>query len=196
MSPRRGVSSRSTSCASWRTGTATRSRTATSTPAPSLTFAEWDEQSNRLARFLVRPGRRARRPGLDLPAERRGAALDRHLRRDAQGRRDRGADQHPPVGARARHDPRSRRGRRVHHLRRRCSTTRSRCATSSRRSALVVTAGGGDGHRRSTTTTRCTTDGSDIQVPTEHRRPRRHHVHVGHDRPARRASRSATATSR
>ena len=55
----------------------TRSRTATSTPATALTFAEWDARVEPPRARTRRPRRRRRRPRLDLPPRRRGAALDR-----------------------------------------------------------------------------------------------------------------------
>ena len=85
---RRGRSS-STSCASWRSASPTSPATSTSTRRTTLTFREWDEQSNQAARWLVANGVAQGRPRRDRVAERVLPAVDRRVRRGAQGRRGR-----------------------------------------------------------------------------------------------------------
>ena len=181
----------STSCASWRSGSPT-------SPATSISTRRTHAHVPRVGR-AVEPGRavarrerRAQgRPRRDRAAERVLPAVDRRVRRGAQGGRGDGAREHAPVDAGDDRDPRPRRDLGDVHVRR---PARARaCGTGERAVAAI------DRVRRRPR--RDDVLGWDDEIagldrerdPGAGRRRRhgRHHVHVGHHRPAEGRARTA-----
>ena len=138
----------------------------------SITFTEWDVQSNRLARALVDAGiRPGERVSIYLPGD---EALRWIVAYAAVHKA--GAvvvpDEHAPVGPGADHDPRSRRGVGRASRAERSSTPRSRWATRCRRSGSSSRRAATRGDRTSATGATVydyeeflATDGGDLQVP-------------------------------
>ena len=126
-------------------------------------------------RALARRSRRRKAgPRRALHGQRPLPAVDRRVRGGPQGRRGHGAGEHAPLGRRGADDPASRRADRDHH----------------ERPAARERAGGGTGdaywgdadNRRMVGTRRVRPERR--AGARRRRRHGRHHVHVGHDRPA------------
>ena len=180
----RGETSRSTSCGSWRARYGDEVAYRDLDAGTAITFAEWDA-----AVEPARPRPRRRRDRARRPGRRSTCPSDEALRWIVAyaAVHKAGAVVVPPTPASR--SPRSSRS---------SATPRSSaiitCDVAARhalavRTAVpsirfVVSAGGGRSTAASaTTTTFLADDASDIQVPRSARRPRRHHVHVGYDRP-------------
>ena len=120
-------------------------------------------------RALARRERRAEgRPRRDRAPERVLPALDRRVRRGAQGGRGDGAREHASVDTGDGRDPRPRGDLGDVHVRRVCSSTRARCAPRVPSLRSIVCADGPDARRRSVGTTRSPAlDASECQVPVD-----------------------------
>ena len=165
--PGRGASCRSTSCGSWRTATADELAYRDLDAGTAITFAEWDEQSNRLARFLVDQGiEHGDRVSIFLPSDealrwivayaamhKAGAvAVPTNTRLSV-----------PELVTILGHAEVAR----VHHVRRAAARDALAVRDEVPSLRLVVSAGSAsEGTVVSTTTDALHTDGSDIQVPT------------------------------
>ena len=156
----------STSCASWRSGSPTSRATSTSTPRRTLTFRQWDEQSNQAARWLVDNGvRKGDRVAIALPNEYCLRWIVAYAAVHKAGRRD-GAREHAPVDAGDDRDPRPRGDLGDVHVQRPARSRSSGAREVPSLRSIVCADGPADGDARMGRRDR-RLDASEIQVPVD-----------------------------